>query len=110
MVNKPFIGQLDRKVKIIELSVQQNAIGENKPVETVFCEPWAKLEDLSGNEDIDGKVIHLINRKYTIRYRAEILADGFKMILQDGNQKFSVTHVKQIGRKQYLELYCNIYE
>lgn len=110
MVNKPFIGQLDRKIKIVELLVQQNEIGENKPEEVVFCEPWSKLEDLSGNEDIDGKVIHLISRKYTIRYRSEILINGHKMILQDGDHKFSITHVKLLGRKSFLELYCNVYE
>lgn len=106
MDKKPFIGQLDRIVSIIEITNVLNSIHENKPTETIVCNPYAKMEDVSGSEQEDGKIIHLVDRKYTIRYREEIATKGHEMLLNDNGEKFRIKHVKQIGRKNFLELIC----
>lgn len=106
MDKKPFIGQLDRLVSIIEITNVLNSINESKPTEEVVFSPYAKMEDVSGGEQEEGKVIHLVDRKYTIRYRAEIATKGHEMLLDDNGEKFKIKHVKQIGRKSFLELIC----
>ena len=111
MEKNPFIGQLDRKVVISEITTTNSAIGFNEETETVFCEPYAMLTDVSGSEDVDGKVIHLVNRKYKIRYRNEIAQRGNEMVLTDSTsgveEKFKIIHTKVIGRKSHLELMCS---
>jgi head-tail adaptor len=108
-MDKPFIGQLNCKIEIIELTTVQNTIGENKPVETVYSSPWAKMEDLTGSEEIQGKVIHSIVRKYTIRMNSHVLTKGHEMLVNHNGQKFAIRHVKQIG-KTHLEINCILYE
>jgi len=111
MEQNPFIGQLDRKIVISEITTVNSAIGFNEETETIFCEPYAMLTDVSGSEDVDGKVIHLVNRKYTIRYRKEIAQRGHEMILTDSTsgaqERFKIIHTKLIGRRSHLELTCS---
>ena len=107
MDKNPFIGQLDRKIVISEITTTNSSIGENIETETIFCEPYAMLTDVGGGEDVDGKVFHLVDRKYTIRYRKEIAERGNQMILIDGLQKFKINHMKLIGRRSHLELICS---
>lgn len=110
MDKNPFIGQLDRKIVIKEITTTNSAIGENIETETIFCEPYAMLTDISGSETLDGKIIHLVDRKYTIRFRKEIVERGNEMILIDptnnSDEKFKIIHTKIIGRRSHLELIC----
>lgn len=113
MEKNPFTGQLDRKIVISEITTVNDSIGNNKETETIFCQPYAMLTDVSGSEDVDGKVIHLVNRKYTIRYRKEIAQRGHEMVLTDntnGVEKFKIIHTKIIGRRSHLELMCSLSE
>ena len=110
MEKKPFIGQMDRKVVILKMVKTQSATGSTKPVEqTVVC-VFAKMDENSGNEELDGKVVHSINRSYTIRYNQNILNFGKDYILQDGSVKYKIVNISEIGRKQYLTLKVNVYE
>jgi head-tail adaptor len=106
MVKTPFIGQLDRKITITQIVNSRNSINVNKPTETTVAEPYAHMQDVSGNEELEGKVFHLVDRKYTIRYNQEIAKKGHEMLLLDDGEKFKIKHVKQIGRRNYLELIC----
>lgn len=107
MDKAPFIAQMDRKIAIYEITANDSDIGRNGESETLFCEPYAMLTEISGNESVDGKVFHLIDRTYTIRYRREISERGNEMILKDGNETFKITHVKLIGRRSHLVLNCS---
>ena len=106
MEKAPFIGQLDRKIVIIQITNVRDSMSVNKPTETTVCEPYAKMDDVSGTEDLEGKIFHLVDRKYTIRYREEIANKGHEMLLIDNGQKFKIKHVKLIGRRSHLELIC----
>lgn len=104
MIKTPYIGQLDRKIQIIKEEVTRATTGEEKPVDAIVIQPYAFMEELSGDEDVEGKVIHLTDRKYTIRYHSDVLANGYKYFVVDGGLKFTITHVKEIGRNHYLQL------
>ena len=109
MEKRPFVGDLDRRIKIFAQTITQSTTGAEKTTETQVCEPWAKMEDVSGNESVDGKVIHLVNRTYTVRWRDD-LKEVQKMIVRDGEERFEVTHKISIGRKGYYKLICKLYE
>ena len=68
------------------------------------------MEEVSGKEDDEGKVIHLIDRKYFTRYRPDLIANATNLVLEDKGQKFEVIHVMEIGRKDRLEFRVKRYE
>lgn len=110
MEKKPFVGQMDRKVQIVELTKTKTSTGEETTTDVAVCEPFAYMEEVNGDELEEGKVIALVNRSYTVRYRSEIKAGQNKLILIDGNRRFEVNNIVEIGRKSHLKLVCRIYE
>lgn len=104
MEKTPYIGELDRLISIVVLDVTKNSTGEEETTDVVISSPYAKMEDLSGDEAIEGKVVHLFNRKYTVRYNPAIKNGGTQMVLIDEGERFNISHIKEIGRKKYLEI------
>lgn len=109
-MKSPYIGQLDRKISVVQETFTQNAMGEQKPTQVVVASPWAFMEDSSGSEDVEGKIKHLIDRKYTIRYNSDILANGHEYLVIDGSATFDIYHVMEIGRKQHIQLLVTKHE
>lgn len=108
-MNKPFIGQMNRKIELVEKVISQTTTGSEITTENTICEPFAAMKDLSGNEDIEGKVIHLVNRSYTIRVNAEVKSKGSELIVVVDGKRFEIIHIKEIG-KTHLEIMCKNYE
>lgn len=107
---KPFVGQMDRRITIYETAKVKNNIGEEKETDVVLCCPWAKVDEVNGGEEIDGKVLHRTNRSFIVRYRSEINQKSNQLKVDYEGVNYNVTHVLQIGRKEYLELQCVVYE
>lgn len=110
MEKKPFIGQMDRPIQLVEKVVSRTSTGSEETTETVLCSPYAMMDDLSGNKDIEGKVIHLVNRAYTIRYRSEIKAKQQSLVLVDNGTRYFIENIMEIGRKDRLKLIVRLYE
>jgi hypothetical protein len=110
MGKKPFVGQMDRKVQIVEVTKTKTDTGFETDAEVTVCEPFAFMEEVSGGEDEEGRVIHLVNRTYVIRYRSEVLQKQNTLLLIDNGARFQVNHVMEIGRKSHLKLICKLYE
>lgn len=110
MEKTPFIGQLNRKIQIVELVKTQNSTGEMEVTQNVISEPFAQMNDVSGGEDVEGKIRHIINRFYVIRYSAMIRMRASELVVIDGEQKFNIYHAMEIGRKQFLKLLVKDYE
>lgn len=110
MNKNPFIGQMDRKVQIFQETKVQDATGEEKKTAALVSEPFAFMEEHKGDEDVEGKVRQLIDRKYTIRYNSSIATSGNKFILQDGALVYRIYHVLELGRKKHLQLLVTVYE
>ena len=110
MNSTTYIGQMDRKVSIFQETKVQNSTGEEKTTNVLVAQPFAYMEEHKGDEDVEGKVRQLIDRKYTIRYNATIAANGNKYLLQDGSLLFRVYHLMEKGRKQHLQLLVTRYE
>lgn len=110
MEKTPFIGQMDRLISIVELVKTRNSTGEEETTNSVVANPYAQMNDVSGNEDVEGKVRHLINRTYMIRYNANVKAKANALVIIDDSKKYDVYHIKEVGRKKYLEILVKDYE
>lgn len=110
MADNPFIGQMDRKIQLVEKVKTQTDTGSEVSSENVIASPYAMMKDVSGSEEVDGKVKHLVNRTYTIRFNETIKQKGTALIVIDENRKFEILHIIEIGRKKHLELRVKSYE
>lgn len=110
MEKSPYIGKMDRPIKIVELVKTPNSTGEEEVTENVIAEPFSEMIEVSGSEDADGKIRHIINRTYTIRHNTSVLRKATELVVIDGLQKFNVYHIKEIGRKMHLMLLVKDYE
>lgn len=107
----PFIGQLDRLITIKKETTTRDAdTGEQRPTLVKVMDAWSFMQELSGDETIDGKVRHIIKRSYKIRFDATVAATATKLKIEDQGVLFNVYHVREIGRKQHLELLVNKYD
>lgn len=107
----PFIGQLNRRVQIVEMIKTRNSTGEEEITHKVIASPYAMMVDVSGTEDVEGKVRHFINRHYTIRWCATFTNRATThLLLIDGTNKFNIYHTMELGRRQYLKLLVKEYE
>lgn len=107
---KPFISQLDRKVQIIQFVTTKNEVNEKITTQEVIAQPMAKMEDVSGTEDVEGKVRYMVNRKYTIRWNSDVATLKNKLAVKDGEKLFDVINVVELGRKSHLMLMVKNYE
>ena len=107
MSNETQIGQLNSRIAIKKLQTVTEPTGEKINTEVVFKTLWAKLEDVTGTESEQGKIVALNVRKYTIRYNKQILLEGEKMLVEDIDGIYNINSVSQIGFKEYLTLRCS---
>lgn len=69
---------------------------------------WAKVEDVSGTEEEDGKVFALNVRRYTVVYEPVIAAlEMTDLIIVDGADRYNIHSVSFIGRKDYIQFKCS---
>ena len=108
--NRAYAGNRDRKVEVVKYTTIKNALNEDVPTESSIGFFYSKMVDLSGNEDEEGKVMHIINRSYTIPYLSEINADGENMVVKDDGKEFRIYYVQEIGRNMQLLLKCVVRE
>jgi len=102
-----YIGQLDRLVNINQIQTTITTTGEKIKSEVLYAQTWTKLDDVSGNENEDGKIIALNVRKYTVRYDNELVQNGTQMSIDDADGTYNIHSVEQIERKNYLILKCS---
>ena len=108
MRNNIYIGQLDARVSIIERTRTTSTTGEKTVVETLFNTVWARIDDVSGQEEEDGKVIALNVRKYILRYDPDLeIKNITDLYIQDMNDLYNIHSVAYIGRKEYIQLKCS---
>ena len=103
-----YTGELDVRVSIIERTRTTSVTGEKSVVETLFNTVWAKVEDVSGTEEADGKVIALNVRKYILNYDpALVLKNITDLYISDNSNLYNIHSVSFIGRKEYIQLKCS---
>ena len=108
MSNKTYIGELNERVVLNEIvTTKSPTTNEKLKTEVAFKTVWGKIDDVSGNESIDGRVIALNVRKYTIRYSEEIYLKSATLLIEAIDGTYNVNSVELLGRKQFLILKCS---
>ncbi|WP_202703151.1 hypothetical protein [Flavobacterium sp. UGB4466] len=110
MEKKPFIGEMKNRIKLVEKVIERTPSGAVTSSDVTVAESYARMNDLSGVEDVEGKVRHLVNRTYTIRYNPVVKQKGTALILIDEEKKYEIIHIVELGHKQHLELRVKLYE
>lgn len=101
---------MDRKVSIVKFVSTRNSTNEKEVTQEVISEPWASMDDISGTEDVEGKIRYLVNKKFTIRYNQEVNDLKNQLGLLFEGKLFDVINVIEIGRKSHLQLIVKNYE
>lgn len=110
MNNVVYTGQLDTRVSVFERVYTTSSTGEQTFVETLVNNGWAKIEDVSGSEEADGKIIALNVRRYVLRYDPVIIAKNItELFVQEAvtGDTYNIHSVGYIGRKEYIEFKCS---
>jgi SPP1 family predicted phage head-tail adaptor len=106
--NVVYTGQLNHRIKIIERVRVTSSTGEKTFNEVEFNEVWAKVEDVSGTEQEDGKILALNVRRYTIRYNPALeLKQITDLYVNHNNQIYNIYSVGYVGHKEYIQLKCS---
>lgn len=103
-MDNPFIGQMDRLIGVLLVEKVKDTSGGVSEVITTIAAPFAYMKEVSGAEDPEGKIRHIVNRTYTIRYNQQVLEKNIRLKILDNGQTFNVYHVKELGRKKHLEI------
>lgn len=108
--NRAYAGNRNRRIEIVEYTTIKNELGEDKKTPVSVGIFYAKMDDLSGNEGAEGKIIHIVNRTYTIPYIQAIRDNGENMVIKDLDKEFRVYYVQEIGSRLQLLLKCTVRE
>ncbi len=105
---KIYTGQLNQRIAIIERQRTTSNTGEKTYNEVQFNAVWAKMEDVSGSEVEDGKILALNVRRYTIRYDpALVLKNITDLYIEHGGNMYNIYSVGFIGHQEYIQLKCS---
>lgn len=110
MEKAPFIGQMDRKIAIVKFVSTRNSTNEKEVTQEVIAEPWARMEDVSGGEDVEGKIRYLVNKKFTIRYHPLVNELKNQLGVNFEGKLYNVVNVVELGRRSHLQLIVKNYE
>lgn len=103
-----YIGQLDTRITIIQRERTTSSTGEKTVKDIELGAVWAKVEDVNSSEDIEGKIIALNVRLYTIRYDPALVTKQITdLYINHNNEQFNIHSVAYIGRKQHIQLKCS---
>lgn len=106
-----YTGQLNTRISIKERIYTIDDDGQKTHVDELFLQTWARSEDVSGNEDDEGKIIALNVRKYVVRF-FPALADKkiTDLFIDHKGKQYNVHAVNEKGYKDFLELKCSLRE
>lgn len=108
MITNTYIGQLDTRISIKENVRVTSTTGEKTTTPTLFNTVWSKVEDVTGNEDVDGKIIALNVRKYIVRYDPALVVKQITdMFIDHDGDVYNIHSVSYQGRKEYITLKCS---
>lgn len=95
-------GQLDRRVKLMQVVETQNAVGEVVLTYTEVATLWAHIKPLTGRELFAAnQVVAEATRRIFIRWRSDVTE---KHKIEYEGELHDILHISEYGRKDGLEL------
>lgn len=108
MADNIFTGQLDQRISIVERVRSTSTTGSKNFTTSEVSAAWAKVEDVAGNEELDGKVIALNVRRYIIRYNPAVEEKQINdLYIVHSGATYNIHSVDYVGRKEYVVLKCS---
>lgn len=110
MPKAPYIGALDRRIRIETSTSSRGGSGQEVLTWSTFAECWAGLE-FPGTKSDEGVIadqeVSATTVYFTIRYR-----DGMdaKMRIVYGGKYYDIQNILEIGRREFLRLPAVIHE
>jgi SPP1 family predicted phage head-tail adaptor len=105
--NETYIGELTERVTIQSYVESKSEVtGATSSTWQVLKNCWAKVEDVSGSEEIEGRIVYVNTKLFVLRYDARLVGPGAttgKQILFEG-EEYNIVSVSNIGTKRYLKL------
>ena len=100
-------GKLDRRVTLQMPTVSRGDLGGVEKTWADAATVWAQVRPLSGREATRAQQVQsMASVAVTIRYRTDI--DTTARVVLDDGRTGSVTWIEEIGRREGLNLYCEI--
>jgi len=100
-------GRLDRRVTLQTSAIGRDTLGGPTQTWATLAVVWATVRPLSGKETVTAQQVQSqASVAVTLRYRADIAATQ-RVILDDGRTA-RITWYAEIGRKEGLNLYCEV--
>lgn len=83
--------------------------GERARTEEKIADLWVARQDVSGTEEIEGKVLPLRVCRFVCRFSTDLLTNGEKYFIRDIDGDYQVNNVNITGqgRDRFLELKCS---
>lgn len=103
------IGKLDRRVTIQQATVSRGTVGGHAESWSTLAVVWANVRDLNGRETFNAQAAGSnVKRVVTIRHLATV-TDDMRVLFADGSTA-RIAWMRELGRKDGLELYCEKYD
>jgi len=99
-------GELNIRINVKRYYYKRDDTGaEVQMSKQIVKNVWAKKEDLTGLEDEEnGRVVSVAYTKFYIRHRREVLFDWKNLVVCYNDNEYNVIAIREIGRKDYIEL------
>lgn len=94
-------GRLDRRLTLQKPTTTTDDYGEEETTWNDYCEVWGSIQKQSGREMFEAGKLAEIEILFRVRYLSEI--DTTWRIQYDGKD-FDITHIKEVGRRDGLEI------
>lgn len=99
------IGKLDRRITLLSPTTVRGETGGHEELWTDAETLWANVRDLSGRETFTAQAAgSQVSKIVTIRYLAAVTA-AMRVKFSDGSVA-RISHLIEVGRKKWLEIYC----
>ncbi|XRE42217.1 hypothetical protein ACIVBQ_000421 [Tenacibaculum discolor] len=102
--DKTFIGELNERITIKSVvKIKSPTSGAPTSTMQVLKNCWSKVKDVSGTEEVEGRIVYVNTKEFTVRYDERLTGTGAheKEIDYEG-ETYNIIDVSKIGRKRYL--------
>ena len=105
----PFAGLMNREVEFFKTEKQNTPTSERATVVVSIGKKRVQRIDVSGQEEVEGKLLSLSVCKFVMRFDQDILINGTQYYIQDLDGKYQINSVNITGpgRNRFLELKCS---
>lgn len=98
-------GQLDRQVVLQTVAISRGETGGRVETWSTVATCWAHVEDANGSQIFQAQGVGVrVTRVVTLRWREGLAATHHRLLIDGVIAR--INWIKALGRREFLELYC----